>query len=166
MESDRSVAFTVEQKALLIRYLENAPFNITGACEAVGIDRATFYRHCQHDLSLARRLQQLKDRRVDEIEEHLMDNARRSDHPAWTIFALKSHRPQIYSPAHKTEANITITIDHNGLTDAFQRQQFIETELVQEIGLNEQESLQSPHNPVESEANPPNPMNTNDKQVA
>lgn len=123
-------AFTAEKKELLVQYLETRPFQIREACKTVGIDPATFYRHVKDDPLLAQRVQAVKERRVEEIEQKLSDMALVDDSPADRIFFLKCWKPDRYNPTSKSEQKISVTVDTIAIQHAIERQQIIEAQFI------------------------------------
>lgn len=104
-------AFTSALKERVLRYLETHPFMIRAACETVGVDVSSFYRHLKLDPIFRQSYQALKDRRVEQAEERLSQMAVESDAPAWNIFFLKAHKPDVYNPRPSTENSLHITLD-------------------------------------------------------
>jgi hypothetical protein len=129
-QPNNALAFTGERKRLLLDYLDKAPFKIKQACEFIGIDQATFYRHLKEDVSFAQSLQAIKERRIEDVEQKLADMALVDQSVADRIFFLKAWKPDRYNPVAKSESSITITIDGNMLSQAKSERNVIEAEIV------------------------------------
>ena len=64
-------------------------FNVTEACNKIGIDRSTYYRWLENDPDFAQAVQDAREEKIDFIENQLLERIAEGDTVA-TIFALKS----------------------------------------------------------------------------
>jgi hypothetical protein len=119
--------FDSVKKQAMLRYLEVQPFKIKYACQHVGINEATFYDHINRDATFAKYIQDLRERRVEEIEQKLADMALKDEQVADRIFFLKAWKPNRYNPVNKSEQKITVEITTNGASLALDRESTIET---------------------------------------
>jgi hypothetical protein len=115
IEANYLQAFDAVKKTQILSYLAKAPFKIKEACEFIGVEESTFYRHIQQDPAFAKAVQELKSRRVEAIEQKLADRALVDEGVADRIFFLKCHKPALYNPTTKTEQSLAVTIEIKGL---------------------------------------------------
>lgn len=126
-------AFNAEKKAAVIQYLETKPLSITAACNAVGVARATFFKHKYADKAFRDAVEKIVDERLDEVEEASFQYALEKENSADRKFLLSNWRPEQYgvkaqNPSHGGQ----LVINFNGATtDAYARnQQILEAEIL------------------------------------
>jgi len=80
---------TAANKKAFLEQLKATLGNVTMACEAVGIDRATYYKWKQRDKSFAARVEEVNENALDFAESALKKNIKAGDTTA-IIFYLKT----------------------------------------------------------------------------
>lgn len=80
---------TAANKKAFLEQLKATLGNVTMACEAVGIDRATYYKWKQRDKSFAARVEEVNETALDFAESALKKNIKAGDTTA-IIFYLKT----------------------------------------------------------------------------
>ena len=76
------------QRAWLEAFKANF-FNVTAACNKIGIDRSTYYRWLENDPDFAQAVQDAREEKIDFIEDQLLERISSGDTTA-IIFALKT----------------------------------------------------------------------------
>lgn len=76
------------QRAWLGAFKANL-FNITEACNRIGIDRSTYYRWLENDPGFSRAVEEAREEKIDFIEDQLLERISSGDTTA-IIFALKT----------------------------------------------------------------------------
>lgn len=138
-------AFDSDKKLRLLDYLEKQPFKISFACEAVGVDTATFYKHLVLDATFAQQIQKLKTRRIEEVEQKLADMATVKEQVADRIFFLKSWKQDRYNPIQRSESTIRIEIDTSSVNAAMERDKALDAQIENRL----QSAVQIPASSVE-----------------
>lgn len=88
--------------------------NVHRACLATGISRRGALKVRARDPLFADAWYEALASHVDDIEDHVMTQAKTSKAPLWAIFALKAHRPDLYGDKLKVdqtqETEVTVVI--------------------------------------------------------
>lgn len=87
--------FHIEEKTRFIQALFEH-HNVHRACVTVGISRMAALKAQRKDPVFAAAWAEALNSHLDCIEDHVLEMAKHSKTPLWAIFALKSHRPDIY----------------------------------------------------------------------
>lgn len=124
-------AFDSARKLEFLERLKVTPYRMQMICRNMRLDWHTLQKHMEMDATFRKSVQTIKGEVTEEIEQHLVDNARTSDMPAWTIFALKCLKPEVYNPVVKSQQDINVTVDIHGLDNAIEGQQTLEAEVIQ-----------------------------------
>lgn len=77
------------QKALLVKALQENLFNISAACKSVRVSRWTFYDYQEKDILFAEKVAEAKEEQIDFVESKLLSNVR-AGKEASIIFYLKT----------------------------------------------------------------------------
>lgn len=80
--------------------------NVHRACLATGISRRGALHVRGKDQLFADAWAEALQSHVDDIEDHLMAQAKTSKAPLWAIFALKAHRPDLYGDRIKVDQTL------------------------------------------------------------
>ena len=94
------------QRAWIDAYKANL-FNVTTACSEIGIDRSTYYRWLENELSFSQAVQGAREEKLDFIEDQLLGKIAEGDTTA-IIFALKTlakHRGYVERQEIITQGN-------------------------------------------------------------
>ena len=109
------------KKRALLRYDEARGRNISSACMAAGIVRATWYRWIEDDAVFSQAAEHISERHLDRLAERLHQRGEDTDTTA-AIFLLKSHRREVYGD--RQQVDHSGTVKHNvsiasiaGMTD-------------------------------------------------
>ena len=92
-------------------------FNVTEACNKIGIDRSTYYRWLESDPDFGQAVQDAREEKIDFIEDQLLERISSGDTTA-IIFALKTlakhrgyvERQEIVGPVNSSLPSIDIKI--------------------------------------------------------
>lgn len=87
--------FNAQTKSLVVHFLRE-DYNISKACESVGINPRNFYHHLRLDEAFRLAVDQAREHHLDELESTMFRNAKTEKGTADRIFALKSWRRERY----------------------------------------------------------------------
>lgn len=104
-------AFGSHRKVQFLKYLEKKAFKILEACDAIGISHQTYYKGLEKDLVFRERVEELKARRIEEVEQTLADCATEPSKTIDRIFFLKCWKPAVYNPVQKFENTQQVVFD-------------------------------------------------------
>lgn len=104
------------QRTWVAAYKANL-FNVTEACNKIGIDRSTYYRWLENDPGFAQAVQDAREEKIDFIEDQLLERISSGDTTA-IIFALKTlakhrgyvERQEIVGPVTTSLPSIDVKI--------------------------------------------------------
>lgn len=97
--------FTLEKKTLAVQEAANHWPNVGKICDVAGVSRKTFMVHYSLDPVFKDKIDEIRERKVDGVEEVLFTAAMQPKNFMDRIAALRAHRGDIYNPGIKVDVN-------------------------------------------------------------
>lgn len=124
--------FTAEKKQKLIEYLYQ-DYNISRACEAVGISPRAFYENREFDEVFKEKVKEALNGHLDSLESNMLRLGKTAQGITAGIFMLKSHRREIYGDRLNVWQEKPQLLD--AITGRVQKTMVLDAELVEEKQL-------------------------------
>lgn len=95
--------FPIEKKLEILKLLEIKPMLLTAACTVAHVPRREFDKAKEFDKVFADKLEEIRVRHTEEVEQMLLANAKEWKGVSDRQMYLKTHKPEIYADKRTLE---------------------------------------------------------------